>query len=188
VAGRRSAARDPDHDRAARAARSRASPRAGAARSRLPQAWVRHGTAPPDIAACIARNPGKHGIAKLRRALAADVTLSGLEDAFLDLLGKHDLPLPRTNVDHHDDRVDCHWPDRDVTVELLSYRYHATRHAFEADVARRRRSDHHAYTYGDVVEHGASRRGSAREHPAREPQVWTARPGVAGARDSGARS
>jgi hypothetical protein len=116
------------------------------------QAWVRHGTAPRNIEACIARNPNKPGIAKLRRALAADVTLSELEDAFLKLLREHGLPLPRTNVDRHGDKVDCHWPDRDLTIELLSYRYHATRHAFEADVARRRRSEHHAYTYGDVVE------------------------------------
>jgi len=116
------------------------------------QAWVHHGTTLRDIEACIARNPGKPGIAKLRRALAADVTLSDLEDAFLVLLRKHSLPLPRTNVDHRGDRVDCHWPDRDLTVELLSFRYHATRHAFEADVARRRRSHHLAYTYGDIFE------------------------------------
>jgi hypothetical protein len=37
----------------------------------------------------------------------------------------------------------------------LGYRFHASRHAFEADVARRRRSNHVAYTYGDVFERGA---------------------------------
>jgi hypothetical protein len=42
-------------------------------------------------------------------------------------------------------------------VELVAYRYHATRQAFESDVARRRRSHHHiAYTYGDVTERGAA--------------------------------
>jgi hypothetical protein len=29
---------------------------------------------------------------------------------------------------------------RELTVELLSYRFHGSRHAFEADIARRRRS------------------------------------------------
>jgi len=39
-----------------------------------------------------------------------------------------------------------------VTVELLSFQFHATRHAFEKDVARRRRSNHVSYTWGDVFE------------------------------------
>ena len=43
-----------------------------------------------------------------------------------------------------------------LTIELLSYRFHASRHAFEQDVARRRRSNHVAYTYGDVFERGAA--------------------------------
>ena len=40
------------------------------------EAWHRYGTSPEDIEACIARSPHKHGIAKLRRALGADVVLS----------------------------------------------------------------------------------------------------------------
>ncbi len=119
------------------------------------EAWVRHGCGPQTVEACIARNPRKPGAAKLRQALGTDVTLSVLEDGFLELLRAHGLPLPRTNVDRHGDKVDCHWPDHDLTVELVSYRYHATRHAFERDVARRRRSGHLAYTYGDVYEHAA---------------------------------
>jgi hypothetical protein len=27
--------------------------------------------------------------------------------------------LPRTNVDHHGDKVDCHWPQHDLTIELV---------------------------------------------------------------------
>ena len=91
---------------------------------------------------------------KLRRALGGDVTLSELEDGFLSLLRRNDLPLPRTNIDHRGDKVDCHRPEHDLTVELLSYRFHASRRAFEQDVARRRRSNHLAYTYGDVFERG----------------------------------
>ena len=119
------------------------------------EAWVHHRVRPHHVEACIARNPRKPGIAKLRAALGADVVLSDLEKGFLALLRKHDLPLPRTNVDHHGDKVDCHWPDLDLTIELVSFRYHATRDAFENDVARRRRSNHVAYTYGDVFERPA---------------------------------
>lgn len=50
----------------------------------------------------------------------------------------------------------CHWPKIGLTVELLSYRYHATRAACEIDVARRRRSNHLAFSYGDIVERGAA--------------------------------
>ncbi len=119
------------------------------------QAWVRHGTTPPQVEACIARNPHKPGAAKLRRALGSDITLSDLEDGFLELAARYRLPRPRTNIDHRGDKVDCRWPDLDLTVELLSYRYHGSRYAFETDVARRRRSTHHAFTYGDVFDRPA---------------------------------
>jgi hypothetical protein len=118
------------------------------------EAWVRHDCGPDTIQACIARNPYKPGAGKLRRALGSDATLSDLEDGFLKLLNRHDLPRPRTNIDRHGDKVDCHWPQHDLTIELVSYRYHATRHAFEHDIARRRRSNHTAYTYGDIFERG----------------------------------
>jgi len=118
------------------------------------EAWIRHRTSPRDIAACIERNPTKKGAARLRRALGCDVTLSALEDGFVDLLAGHGLPAPRTNIDHAGDKVDCHWPRFGVTVELLSYRFHASRRAFEDDIARRRRSRHLAYTWGDVFERG----------------------------------
>jgi len=123
------------------------------------EAWVRHETRPEYIQACIERNPRKPGAAKLRAALGSDATLSVLEDAFLALLRRSGIPRPRTNVDVGGDKVDtgfagtgCHWPDRGLTVELLSYRFHASRRAFEADVARRRRSSHLAFTWGDVIE------------------------------------
>jgi hypothetical protein len=103
-----------------------------------------------------ARNPHKPGAAKLRRALLADVTLSDLERGFVKLLKAHRLPLPRTSIDHHGDKVDCHWPDLDLTIELVSFRFHATRRAWEDDVARRRRSTHLAYSYGDVFERASA--------------------------------
>lgn len=116
------------------------------------EAWVRHRVTPEMVEECIARNPRKPGIARLRRALGSDVTLSVLEDGFVALLKTHGLPPARTNIDRHGDKVDCHWPQHGLTVELVSYRFHATRWAFEGDVARRRRSGHVAYSYGDVFE------------------------------------
>jgi hypothetical protein len=118
------------------------------------EAWVRHRTQPRHAEACIARNPTKKGIAKLRRALGSDATLSDLEAGFLALLREHGMRLPRTNIDLQGDKVDCHWPQLDLTVELQSYRFHASRQAFEADIARRRRSSHMAFSYGDVFERG----------------------------------
>jgi hypothetical protein len=118
------------------------------------EAWHRHRTSPDDVARCIARNPHKKGIAKLRRALGADDVLSPLEVGFLRLMRDHGLPLPRTNIDVAGDKVDCHWPEHGLTVELQSYRYHATRQAFEDDIARRRRSGHLPFSYGDVFDRG----------------------------------
>jgi hypothetical protein len=115
------------------------------------EGWVHH----RQIEACIARNPHKPGASRLRAAFGADVTLSKLEDRFAALLQTHGLPRPRTNIDRRGDKVDCHWPQLDRTVELLSYRFHASRHAFEARVARRRRPSHLAFTYGDVFERPA---------------------------------
>jgi hypothetical protein len=90
------------------------------------EAWIQHRLTPAVVKACIARNPTKKGARKLLRAIGADATLSKLEDAFLALLTRHELPLPRTNIDHRGDKVDCHWPDR-----------------------------HLAYSWGDVFERGA---------------------------------
>jgi hypothetical protein len=132
------------------------------------EAWVHHRTTPAQIAACIRRNPHKRGAAKLTRAHGADATLSALETGFKVLLRAHGLPPARTNIDLHADKVDCHWPAHDLTVELHSYRYHATRQAFETDIARRRRSSHVAYSYGDVFERPVQTAGDLRERFSRQ--------------------
>jgi hypothetical protein len=116
------------------------------------EAWVLHDTAPEHVDATIARNPRKPGAAKLRRAQRADVTLSELERLFVALCSDHGLPLPRTNIDVKGDKVDCQWPAHGLTIELHSWRYHGSRQAFERDLARRRRSNHLAFGYGDVAE------------------------------------
>jgi hypothetical protein len=96
---------------------------------------------------------------KLRAVLHGDipVTLSELENRFLATLQAEGLPLPITNRPAGTKRVDCRWPDYHLTVELDSYRYHHTRHAWEQDRKREREAhargdDHRRYTYADVFE------------------------------------
>jgi very-short-patch-repair endonuclease len=123
------------------------------------EAGVRYRTTPQDVDEALARRPNARGAKKLRRILHGDtrVTLSDLEDRFLALLTDAGLPLPLTNRPAGSRRVDCRWPDHRLTVELDSYRYHSSRHAWEQD--RRREREAHArgddirrYTYGDVFE------------------------------------
>jgi hypothetical protein len=85
------------------------------------------------------------------------VLLSELERQFRRRLEQADLPRPITNRRAHGRRVDCRWPDRRLTVELDSYRYHRSRHAWEQDrrrerEARARGDEFRRYTYGDVIE------------------------------------
>jgi hypothetical protein len=111
------------------------------------EAEVRFDVAPEDVEAVLARLPTRRGAGTLRRILHGDVavTLSRLEGRFLDLLRKEALPLPQTNRPAGRHRVDCRWPAYRLTVELDSYRYHRSRHAWEAD----RRREREAYARGD---------------------------------------
>ena len=119
------------------------------------EAWVRHGTRPEWIEACIERNPRKPGAAKLR----ARARLRCHAQRARGRVPRAPAPARRSAAaDEHrlrGDKVDCHWPELGLTVELLGYRFHASRQAFEADVARRRRSSHLAFTWGDVFERAA---------------------------------
>jgi very-short-patch-repair endonuclease len=124
---------------------------------------VRHHTTPAMVEVVLARRPSSPGAGKLRAVLRGEVKvkLSELERRFLYLLEENRLPLPQTNRPAGGRRVDCRWPDRRLTVELDSYRYHHSRHAWEQD--RRREREAHArgdeirrYTHGDVFEHPAA--------------------------------
>jgi Transcriptional regulator, AbiEi antitoxin len=124
------------------------------------EAGVRYGTTPAQVGAVLRRRPKSPGAAKLRLILDGDaaVTLSRLERRFLALLRETGLPLPRTNRPAGTKYVDCRWPDRFLTIELDSYRYHHSRHAWEQDrrrerEARARGDEFRRYTWGDVFEH-----------------------------------
>ncbi len=123
------------------------------------EAGVHHHTTPAQVKAVLGRRPNAPGAQELRSVLDGDVrvTLSKLEKRFLDRLKAAVLPLPITNRPAGTKRVDCRWPKHCLTVELDSYRYHSSRHAWEQD--RRREREAHArgddfrrYTWGDVFE------------------------------------
>jgi very-short-patch-repair endonuclease len=87
----------------------------------------------------------------------APILLSRLERRFRALLRAAGLPLPVTNRPAGAHYVDCRWPEHKLTVELDSYRFHKTRHAWEQDrrrdrEARRRGDVMRRYTWRDVFE------------------------------------
>ena len=85
------------------------------------------------------------------------MTLSKLEVRFLERLRDDGLPLPHTHRPASGRRVDCRWPNLKLTVELDSYRYHHSRHAWEQDrhrerEARARGDEFRRYTDNNVLE------------------------------------
>jgi very-short-patch-repair endonuclease len=123
------------------------------------EAGVLHGTTPRQVEAVLERRPNSPGAKKLRKVMHGDahVTLSALERKFLERLKEEALPLPVTNRPAGGRRVDCRWPEQRLTVELDSYRYHRSRHAWELDRRREReahaRGDHfRRYTHDDVFQ------------------------------------
>jgi predicted transcriptional regulator of viral defense system len=123
------------------------------------QASVLYRTQPEDVEAVLERRPTSKGAGALRAILHGDakISLSRLERAFVKLLEANDLELPQTNKQVGGRYVDCRWPGRKLTVELDSYRYHSTRHAWELDrkrerQARARGDDFRRYTSDDVFE------------------------------------
>jgi hypothetical protein len=118
---------------------------------------VRYKTTPRQVQAVLPRTAP--GAAKLRAVMRGEthVTLSQLEREFLKLLRDNGLPLPITNKVAGGRRVDCRWPERKLTVELVSYRFHNSYYSWEQDHARRREArargdDFRTYTWRDITE------------------------------------
>ena len=64
---------------------------------------------------------------------------------------------PYHEPEHRRPPRDCRWPESKLTVELDSYTYHHTRHAWEQDYRRERKArvrgdEFRRYNYGDVIE------------------------------------
>src|SRR2546423_297449 len=73
--------------------------------------------------------------------------LSELERGFIALLRQHNLPLPKTNIPKDGHWVDCRWSEHKLTVELDSYQFHSTRHAWQQDYERERKARKRGDTY-----------------------------------------
>jgi hypothetical protein len=123
------------------------------------QATVMHKSEPDQVERVLSRRHNWPGAATLRRVLWGDVpvTLSRLEERFLARLRAAGLPQPEANRRIDGRYVDCRWPKHRLTVELDSYRYHHTRHAWEQDRqrerhARARDDEFRRYTWLDVSE------------------------------------
>jgi len=123
------------------------------------EAGVQYRTTPRQVENVLERIPNARGRAKLIEVLLGEVpvTLSRLEARFLAQLRGNGLPLPITNRVAGGRRVDCRWPEHRLTVELDSYRFHNSRHAWEQDRrrerdARKRGDEFRRYTWGDVKE------------------------------------
>ena len=87
----------------------------------------------------------------------APILLSRLERGFRARLRERRFELPITNRPAGAHYVDCRWPGRRLIVELDSYRFHKTRHAWEQDRERERDARRHGevlrrYTWRDVFE------------------------------------
>jgi hypothetical protein len=123
------------------------------------EAGVLHRTTPRQVEAVLENAPTAPGARNLREVMAGEVhvTLSALERKFLERLDQANLPRPVTNKAAGTKRVDCRWPNHELTVELDSYRFHNSRHAWEQDrrrerEARARGDEFRRYTHDDVFE------------------------------------
>ncbi|HKN94296.1 MAG TPA: type IV toxin-antitoxin system AbiEi family antitoxin domain-containing protein, partial [Thermoleophilaceae bacterium] len=102
------------------------------------EAGVLHDVTPAMVEPLLAKRP--KGAAKLRAVMRGDakVLLSKLERKFQQRLKEAGLPLPVTNKPAGGRRVDCRWPQHNLTVELQSFTFHNSRYAWENDQRRQR--------------------------------------------------
>src|SRR5690349_18697398 len=122
-------------------------------------AVVRFRVKPKHVEAVLRRRPNAKGAETVRRVINGDerALLSVLERGFIAVLRKNDLPPPRTNIPKDGHWVDCRWADPPLTVELDSYEFHSTRHAWRLDYqrerkARKRGDEYRRYIWEDVFE------------------------------------
>jgi very-short-patch-repair endonuclease len=108
-------------------------------RRALAEADYRRRLNPVELQAVLAR--GKPGSAKLRQALEVHQprlahTRSPLEELFVELCERHQLPLPNVNVTIEGFLVDALWPEHRLVVELDGTQAHATPARLETDRTR----------------------------------------------------
>lgn len=113
----------------------------------------------PDL---IERYPGRQGTAMLGRLASGKtepvgITRNELEEGFLALVDRFDLPRPRMNahlaIRDRFYEIDCLWEDRRVAIELDGGAVHGTRRAFENDRERDRILTADGYTTARLTWH-----------------------------------
>lgn len=124
------------------------------------EAGIRYKTTPGQVARVLDRSPRTKGRRNLDLVIGrrVPVTLSYLERRFRKVLRDAGLRLPdESNRPASGRLVDCRWIAERLTVELDSFSFHNSRHAWERD--RRREREAYArgdqfrrYTYGDVMD------------------------------------
>lgn len=98
------------------------------------RAQINHLVTKQQLAAALARAPGRAGCAALRTIVEdAAITRSRAERKLVALLRAARLPEPIFNGFVEEWEVDALWPDHRVALEFDSYTFHATRAAFERD-------------------------------------------------------
>jgi hypothetical protein len=111
----------------------------------------------PDL---LERYPGRPGSALLARlatakALPVGITRNDLEEQFLALIDRFDLPRPRMNahlaVRDRFYEIDCLWEDRRVAIELDGGGAHGTTKAFHKDRERDRILTAEGYTTARIT-------------------------------------
>jgi very-short-patch-repair endonuclease len=134
------------------------------------EAGIRHHITPDHVEEVLSRRPTSPDAAKVRAVTSGEenVVLSRLEAKFLsDLRATGERQLPVTNQPAGTKRVDCQWPELGLIIELDSYRYHRSRHAWEQDRrrerdARRRGEELHRFKHDDVFLRGPETAAEAR--------------------------
>jgi very-short-patch-repair endonuclease len=100
------------------------------------EAYVHKLTTPQQLAALLTRSPGRRTTRLTPHTTATGPTRSHLEDDFRRFIKRHRLPVPETNQKIAGHEVDAVWRTHNLIVELDSYTFHTTQHAFEQDRER----------------------------------------------------
>lgn len=122
------------------------------------QADVIHSVTPDHIEAVLQRRKNVKNARMLRAIIHGEmpITLSELERICVGLFDEWGYPPPAMQKKVGKYRVDFHWTEPALTVEVCGYRWHRSRKSWQRDHDRAReafaRGDFRSYTWKDAVE------------------------------------
>ena len=102
------------------------------------QGEITHSLADRALQHATTKAHGRRGSGRLKRAAMSerDRSRSELERRFLKLCADHGIPKPEVNVHVAGKERDFVWREQRLVVEVDSWKYHCTRHAFGEDRRR----------------------------------------------------